>query len=70
MSSAAYFRQKAEQCRRLASAIVTEKDPAIAGLYALSAEFDARAAIFEEAALRRKERCLQLLTGRMASALH
>jgi hypothetical protein len=38
-----YFRQKAEQCRRLAKALVNQHDPAVANLLALAVEFEAKA---------------------------
>lgn len=41
--TADYFRQKAEQCRRLAAAVVNQKDPAVAALLALAVEFEAKA---------------------------
>ena len=43
MEDADYFRQKAEQCRRLASGLVNANDPAVAALLALAVEFEARA---------------------------
>jgi len=49
---AEYFRQKAEQCRRLANAVVNGKDPVVANLLALAVEFEAKAVALaaEEAA--------------------
>jgi len=47
MSSAAYFRQKAEQCRQIAHAIVTSNGQAVASLQGLAAEFDSHAAAIE-----------------------
>ena len=41
--NADYFRQKAEQCRRLAGAIVNANDPVVANLLALAVEFEAKA---------------------------
>ena len=41
--TADYFRQKAEQCRRLAGAIVNTNDPVVANLLALAVEFEAKA---------------------------
>ena len=49
MTNAVYFRQKAEQCHRLADGILTPDDPASASLHALGVEFDARAAALEAA---------------------
>jgi hypothetical protein len=43
MEDADYFRQKAEQCRRLASGLFNQQDPAIASLLALAVEFEAKA---------------------------
>ena len=43
MDNADYFRQKAEQCRRLASAIFRHEDPTKAALLALAVEFEAHA---------------------------
>ena len=39
--TADYFRQKAEQCRRLAGSVVN--DPVVANLLALAVEFEAKA---------------------------
>jgi len=47
MSSAAYFRQKAEQCRQIAHAIVTSNSQAMVSLQGLAAEFDSHAASIE-----------------------
>jgi hypothetical protein len=47
MATALYFRQKAEQCRRLASAILTRNDPTAMALQALAVEFDQRAKALE-----------------------
>jgi hypothetical protein len=47
MASAVYFRQKAEQCRRLAATILVGNDPTAASLKALAVEFDCRAAALE-----------------------
>jgi hypothetical protein len=41
-----YFRQKAEQCRRLANGLVYQNDPAVASLLALAVEFEAKAVAF------------------------
>jgi hypothetical protein len=41
--TADYFRQQAEQCRRLAAAIVNQNDPAVPALLALAVEFEAKA---------------------------
>jgi hypothetical protein len=43
MRGADYFREKAEQCHRLAKAIVNQTDPAVAALLALAVEFEAKA---------------------------
>jgi len=50
--TADYFRQKAEQCRRLADAHHNSRDPVVANLLALAVEFEARAVAIaaEEAA--------------------
>jgi hypothetical protein len=47
MATAVYFRQKAEQCRRLAGAITGRNDLTGVSLMALSVEFDAKAAALE-----------------------
>jgi hypothetical protein len=47
MSTAVYFRQKAEQCRRLASGIMARNDPTSDALIALSVEFDSKAHALE-----------------------
>ncbi|ACA15308.1 hypothetical protein M446_0750 [Methylobacterium sp. 4-46] len=47
MQDAAYFREKAEQCRRLAKHLYNQNDPAVAALTAMAAEFDADAAAIE-----------------------
>jgi hypothetical protein len=47
MESAGYFRERAEQCRRLARGIVTRNDPIAVSLAALAREFDAAAAAIE-----------------------
>jgi hypothetical protein len=47
MSSAVYFRQKAEQCRRLAKGMLTRNDPAVLALQALAVEFDHKATALE-----------------------
>ena len=46
MEDADYFRQKAEHCRRLASGLYNQRDPAVASLLALAVEFEARAVAF------------------------
>jgi hypothetical protein len=46
MTNAVYFRQKAEQCRRLAASI-NHNDPAAESLRKLVTEFDAQAAALE-----------------------
>lgn len=38
-----YYRQKAEQCRRMASMIMHQNDPVVANLMALAVEFEAKA---------------------------
>ena len=43
MEDADYFRQKAEQCRRLANGLFDQDDPAVASLLALAVEFEAKA---------------------------
>ena len=43
MEDADYFRQKAEQCHRLASGLFKQDDPAVASLLALAVEFEAKA---------------------------
>ena len=43
MEDADSFRHKAEQCRRLAGAILNQHDPAVANLLALAVEFEAKA---------------------------
>ena len=40
MKNAFYFRQKAEQCRRLAAGITARNDPTASALRALAEEFD------------------------------
>ncbi len=47
METASYFREKAEQCRRLAGCILTRNDPTAASLGALAVEFDAAAAVID-----------------------
>jgi hypothetical protein len=47
MPSAVYFRQKAEQCRRLAASVLTRNDPITSALQALAVEFDSRASALE-----------------------
>jgi hypothetical protein len=47
MESASYFREKAEQCRRLSGCILGGNDPTSAALNALAIEFDAAAATIE-----------------------
>lgn len=41
--TADYYRQKAEQCRRMANLIANQQDPVVANLLALAVEFEARA---------------------------
>jgi hypothetical protein len=43
MEDADYFRQKAQQCRRLAEAVPNQRDPVVASLLALAVEFEAKA---------------------------
>lgn len=57
MATAIYFRQKAEQCRRLAAAISSQNDPTYVSLRALAVEFDAKAAALEA------ETCAALTIG-------
>ena len=47
MEGASYFREKAEQCRRLAACILARNDPTVVSLNALAVEFDAAAAVIE-----------------------
>jgi hypothetical protein len=47
MATAVYFRQKAEQCRRLATSIMSRNDPTAKSLNALATEFDSKAASLE-----------------------
>jgi hypothetical protein len=44
MESPSYFRNKAEQCRRLAACITTRNDMTAGSLKAMAIEFDAMAA--------------------------
>ena len=46
MQTASYFREKAEQCRRLA-ACIHANDPAATSLRALAIEFDAAAGVID-----------------------
>jgi hypothetical protein len=41
--TADYFRQKAEQCRRLAAQISDQHDPIVTNLLSLAVEFEAKA---------------------------
>ena len=43
METADYFRQKAEQCRRLAEAVANPHDPIVANLLTLAVSFEAKA---------------------------
>jgi hypothetical protein len=47
VQSASYFREKAEQCRRLAACIPTRDDPTAVSLKALGIEFEATAAAID-----------------------
>jgi hypothetical protein len=47
MESASYFREKAEQCRRLAGCILGGNDPTARAMNALAIEFDAAASAIE-----------------------
>ena len=47
MATASDYRQKADQCRRLAEAITARDDPAIAALLKLAAESEAKAVAIE-----------------------
>jgi hypothetical protein len=47
VQSASYFREKAEQCRRLAACILRRDDPMAVSLKALGIEFDATAAAID-----------------------
>ena len=55
--TAEYFREKAEQCRRLAGAVVNQRDPVVANLLALAVEFEAKAVALtaEEASAKQIE---------------
>jgi hypothetical protein len=57
IETAAYFRQKAAQCRRLADAVGNQNDPVVATLRALALEFDARAVALaaEEASVKQTD---------------
>jgi hypothetical protein len=57
MEDADYFRQKAEQCRQLASGLFNQHDPAVASLLALAVEFEAKAVVLtaEEASAKQIE---------------
>jgi len=44
VQSASYFREKANQCRRLAACLLVRDDPTAVALKALGIEFDAAAA--------------------------
>jgi hypothetical protein len=59
MEDACYFRQKAEQCRRLAATLIERNDPTKERLLALALEFDAKAlaAAAEEASRRQMTAC-------------
>ena len=46
METADYYREKATHCRTLAEGIIDQKDPAVANLRELAAEFEARAVAF------------------------
>jgi hypothetical protein len=43
MEDADYFRQKVEQCRRLAGPVANAHDPVVANLLAFAVEFEAKA---------------------------
>jgi hypothetical protein len=47
LESASYFREKAEQCRRLSRCIGRLNDPTANSLKALAIEFDAAAAVVD-----------------------
>jgi hypothetical protein len=47
METASYFREKAEQCRRMAASILTRNDVTATSLAALALEFDAAAAVID-----------------------
>jgi len=55
--TAEYFREKAEQCRRLAGAVANQRDPVVANLLALPVEFEAKAVALtaEEASAKQIE---------------
>lgn len=46
MENAAYFIEKAAQCRRLADLIVNQDDPAVQALRVLAEEFEAKATAY------------------------
>jgi hypothetical protein len=62
IETAAYFREKAVQCRRLAGHIVLDGDSAKAELLAMAREFEAKAAAIE-ARVDREPAILQLKPG-------
>lgn len=43
METADFFHEKAEQCSRLANAVVNSNDPVVANLLALAVEFESKA---------------------------
>ncbi|KQT55045.1 hypothetical protein ASG52_25080 [Methylobacterium sp. Leaf456] len=51
-STAAYFREKAAQCRRLAASVGIQTDPAVLALLQMAGEFDANADALEGQAAR------------------
>jgi len=55
--TAEYFREKAEQCRRLACAVANQRDPVVANVLALAVEFEAKAVALtaEEASAKQIE---------------
>jgi hypothetical protein len=57
MTNAQFFRDKAAQCRSLVAAALNKNDPAVLGLLALAAEFDAAAVAIDagDAAARQQE---------------
>lgn len=66
MENGDYFRQKAEQCRRLAGAVSNPRDPVVANLLALAVEFEAKAVAVaaEEASAKQMEQVAPEPKGR------
>ena len=55
METADYFRQKAEQCRRLPRAHHNPRDPVVANLLTMAVEFEAKAMALAEASEKQVE---------------